>query len=221
MQLKVLIVDDERHLREMVARGIENMYVPLMAKDANAAYKILEQESIDLCIVDVTMPVEDGFSLCDAIKSNYDIPVIMLTARSELNDKRQAFEAGTDDYVTKPFEMEELLFRMKAVLGRYNKGQKIELGNVHMNPDAYEIEISGELLYLPRKEFELLYILCSLYPKVATREQLIERVWGYDFEGDERTIDVHIKRLRKRLLSTGATLQIATVRGIGYKVQDV
>jgi len=217
----LLIVDDEKALREMVAEGTGTFYETHTAVDAMDAIDVLEENTIDLAIVDVTMPGMNGFELCARIKEEYEIPVIMLTARSALNDKRQAFQAGTDDYVTKPFEMEELLFRINAVLARYGSRDVLELGNVTVIESEYAVEVDGQDMYFPRKEFELLNTLVKNYPNVLTRDQLIETVWGYDFDGDERTVDVHVKRIRKRLKQVNSRIEIDTVRGVGYKVSDV
>lgn len=217
----LLIVDDEKALREMVAEGTGTFYETHTAVDAMDAIDVLEENTIDLAIVDVTMPGMNGFELCARIKEEYEIPVIMLTARSALNDKRQAFQAGTDDYVTKPFEMEELLFRINAVLARYGSRGVLELGNVTVIESEYAVEVDGQEMYFPRKEFELLNTLVKNYPNVLTRDQLIETVWGYDFDGDERTVDVHVKRIRKRLKQVNSRIEIDTVRGVGYKVSDV
>lgn len=221
MKPTILIVDDEKNIREMVIHGLSDFTV-IGARDAGEAMTLLDAGDIDLCVVDVMMPGTNGFLLCDDIKNFYQKPVIMLTARSELNDKRQAFEAGSDDYVTKPFSTEELQFRIKAVLSRYHvTSELMKLGNVVVNPEIYTVDINGQSLYLPRKEFELLRTLIQQHPRVAPRDELITQVWGYDYEGDERTIDVHIKRLRKRLAAVDASVEIMTVRGIGYKVQHV
>lgn len=217
----LLIVDDEKALREMVAEGTGTFYETHTAVDAMDAMDVLEENTIDLAIVDVTMPGMNGFELCARIKEEYEIPVIMLTARSALNDKRQAFQAGTDDYVTKPFEMEELLFRINAVLARYGSRDVLELGNVTVIESEYAVEVDGQDMYFPRKEFELLNTLVKNYPNVLTRDQLIETVWGFDFDGDERTVDVHVKRIRKRLKQVNSCIEIDTVRGVGYKVSDV
>lgn len=217
----LLIVDDEKAFREMVAEGTGTFYETHTAVDAMDAIDVLEENTIDLAIVDVTMPGMNGFELCARIKEEYEIPVIMLTARSALNDKRQAFQAGTDDYITKPFEMEELLFRINAVLARYGSRDVLELGNVTVIESEYAVEVDGQDMYFPRKEFELLNTLVKNYPNVLTRDQLIETVWGYDFDGDERTVDVHVKRIRKRLKQVNSHIEIDTVRGVGYKVSDV
>ena len=219
MKKKILVVDDERAIRETVMNGLNRLYDVVGAENADEAHGILENQTIHLCVVDVMMPGQDGFSLCKDIKSFYNIPVIMLTARSALNDKRIAFSSGSDDYLTKPFEVEELMFRIEAILKRYDiNNEAITLGNVTIDEATYEVMIDSEVIYLPNKEFMLLHYLMKTYPKVASRETLIEAIWGYDFDGDERTVDVHIKRIRRRLESYDTTLEIQTIRGVGYKV---
>ena len=148
----------------------------------------------------------------------------MLTARDALSDKERAFLTGTDDYVTKPFEVEELMFRIRSVLRRYQKNAdtEIQLGNLTLNQAYLEIAVDQKRMNLPNKEFTLLFLLASQPKQVFSRELLIEKIWGFDYEGDERTVDVHVKRLRKRLDKLGANVAIKTVRGLGYKVvQDV
>lgn len=223
MKNKILIVDDEQSIRNQVVEGfIKHHYEVYSAGSGEAALKVLENEKIDLCIVDIMMPGMNGFELCETIKESHQLPVIMLTARDALGDKRIAFEAGSDDYVTKPFEFEEVLFRANAILKRYNLDiTSIKIGNVELDQDTYELHIQQDTLYLPRKEFELLYYLVKHHPNIATREQLIEAIWGLDFEGDERTVDVHIKRIRKRLENYDTQMEIVTVRGVGYKVHHV
>ncbi|MFC6119392.1 response regulator transcription factor [Macrococcoides bohemicum] len=223
MKNKILIVDDEQSIRNQVVEGfIKHHYEVFSAESGEVALKVLENEKIDLCVVDIMMPGMNGFELCETIKESYQLPVIMLTARDALGDKRIAFETGSDDYVTKPFEFDELLFRANAILKRYNLDiTSIKIGNVELDQDTYELHIHQDTLYLPRKEFELLYYLVKHQPNIATREQLIEAIWGLDFEGDERTVDVHIKRIRKRLENYDTQMEIVTVRGLGYKVHHV
>lgn len=223
MKNKILIVDDEQSIRNHVVEGfVKNHYEVFSADSGEAALTVLETENVDLCVVDIMMPGMNGFELCTTIKESYQIPVIMLTARDALGDKRVAFKAGSDDYVTKPFEIEELLFRSNAILKRYNLDiSSLKIGNVELDQNTYELHIKQDTLYLPRKEFELLYYLVKHHPNIATREQLIEAIWGLDFEGDERTVDVHIKRIRQRLENYDAQMEIVTVRGVGYKVHHV
>ena len=166
----------------------------------------------------------NGFELCKTLKEDYDIPVIMLTARDALSDKERAFLSGTDDYVTKPFEVKKLLFRIKAVLRRYqiNAESELKLGNLTLNQPYMEISVDAKTINLPNKEFQLLFLLVSNPKHIFTRNDIIEKIWGFDYEGDDRTVDVHIKRLRQKLSRLGASISIHTVRGQGYKVnQDV
>lgn len=219
--VNILIVDDEKSLRDTVASKLKPTYTPFLAEDAMQAFDILQDKNIHLAVVDVMMPYMDGFELCKNIKEDYDIPVIMLTARSELYDKREAYQAGTDDYMTKPFEPEELKFRIEAVLSRYGTNTDMTIGNVKLDSNAYLVDVESETLYFPRKEFELLEQLFINYPNVCSRYILIEEVWGFDFEGDERTVDVHVKRIRKRLSIVNSGIEIKTVRGIGYQIHEL
>ncbi|UBH22457.1 response regulator transcription factor [Macrococcus armenti] len=223
MQNNILVVDDEAAIRREVKEGfLRHGFQVYDASNGDEAIELLDNESVDLCIVDIMMPGIDGFKLCEQIKQDYALPVIMLTARDALGDKRIAFQAGSDDYVTKPFEIEEVIFRAQAILKRYEKSvEKVKFGKLTIDAESYEVTMEDEALYIPRKEFELLYYLVRHYPKVATREQLIEEIWGFDFDGDERTVDVHVKRIRKRLGAFDSGVEIQTVRGVGYKVHHV
>ncbi|RIM18484.1 DNA-binding response regulator, partial [Staphylococcus cohnii] len=189
---------------------------------AEDALSYLESNLVDIAIVDIMMGGMSGFELCKILKEDYDMPVIMLTARDALSDKEQAYLTGTDDYVTKPFEVKELIFRIKAVLKRYNinANSEITIGNLTLNQAYLELQTDSKTMNLPNKEFQLLFILASHPRQVFNRDDLIEKIWGFDYEGDERTVDVHIKRLRKRLEKLEASVTIHTVRGLGYKVDD-
>ncbi|WP_323702621.1 response regulator transcription factor [Mammaliicoccus sp. Dog046] len=216
-----LVVDDDRFILNDLKREIEKENIHVVTSDSGEdALSVMEHEYIDIAIVDVMMPGIDGFELCQLLKESYDIPVIMLTARDELSDKENAFLSGTDDYVTKPFEIKELIFRIKAVLRRFqiNTMKEVKVGNTIVNTTEMEISVNQKSMHLPKKEFTLIELLTRNEDKVLSRDKMIEIVWGLDFEGDERTLDVHIKRLRKRLLSLGSDITIKTVRGVGYKV---
>lgn len=191
------------------------------AKDGNEASLILEKERIHLAVVDIMMPFKNGLDLCKEIRDQYDLPVILLTAKDQLIDKEKGYFAGTDDYLVKPFEPRELLFRIKALLRRYLmvNSESISLNQTVIDRKSYEVRIMGNTLLLPLKEFELLAQLGSFPDQVFTREQLIELVWGTDFEGDDRTVDVHIKRLRERFAGRTDDFVITTVRGLGYKLE--
>lgn len=218
--ITVLIVDDDPHIRELLRFYLRREgYQALEAEDGKKALIVLEKEHIHLAIVDIMMPNMDGYELCKEIRQFYDIPVMMLTAKGEIIDKEKAFLAGTDDYVVKPFEPEEVLFRMKALLRRFHmiNQEEIRLGQTVIDRKSYEVHTQGKVIILPLKEFELFAQLASFPNRIFTREQLIELVWGIDFIGNDRTVDVHIKRLRERFSKDDFTIQ--TVRGIGYKIE--
>lgn len=222
--ITILTVDDDPHIRELLKLYLNKEgYRTIEACDGEEALKRLETDQIHLAIVDIMMPYVDGYELCKEIRDFYDIPVIMLTAKGEINDKEKAFIAGTDDYIVKPFEPKEVLFRVKALLRRFQmiNQEIIYLGKTKINRKSYEIESQGRTMILPLKEFELLAQLASYPSRVFSREQLIDLVWGNDFEGNDRTIDVHIKRLRERFRNekTVPDFTIETVRGLGYKIE--
>jgi len=220
--ITILTVDDDTHIRELLKLYLQKEgYRVVEAADGEAAIKILEKEQVHLAIVDIMMPHMDGYELCEELRDFYDIPVIMLTAKNELQDKEKAYVAGTDDYVIKPFEPKEIVFRVKALLRRFNmiNQEVIHLGNIVINRKSYEIESQGRTMILPLKEFELLAQLASYPDRTFSREQLIELVWGHDFTGNDRTVDVHIKRLRERFPESESQFSIRTVRGLGYKME--
>lgn len=167
------------------------------------------------------MPHKDGFQLCEEIRKYYDIPIILLTAKDQLVDKEKGYSVGTDDYLTKPFEPKELLFRIKALLRRYQmvNVEKIVINEITINRKSFEVNCHGKVFMLPLKEFELLSQLASYPERTFSREELIQFIWGADFEGDDRTVDVHIKRLRERFSDYKDDFQIKTVRSVGYKLE--
>ncbi|WP_425436684.1 response regulator transcription factor [Paenibacillus donghaensis] len=220
----MLVSDDDRHIRTLLKHVLtRDGYLVTEAADGQEAKLRLKQHTVDLAVVDVMMPHVDGLELCQFIRENYDIPVILLTARQQLSDKEAGYLHGTDDYVTKPFEPEELLFRIKALFRRYSiaSDDKIRLNSLVIDRRNYELQRGSEVLLLPVKEFELLAQLAQYPGRLFTRSELIELVWGADYEGDERTVDVHIKRLRQRFQDDTADFIIRTVRGIGYKLEVV
>lgn len=215
-----LVVDDDKFILNDLKREIEREHISVITSlSGEEALEVVEHKYIDIAVVDIMMPGMDGFELCQILKDIFDIPVIMLTARDELSDKENAFLAGTDDYVTKPFEIKELIFRIKAVLRRFkiNSSNELQIGNTHINSVDMEITINQKTMLLPKKEFALLDYLMRNKDKVLQRDKIIEVVWGIDFEGDEQTLDVHIKRIRKRLEKLESDVLIKTVRGVGYK----
>jgi two-component system, OmpR family, response regulator len=216
----ILIVDDDMIILNLINIQLTNQgYTVVQAKDGIEALEILKKVTCDLAVVDVMMPFMDGFELTREIRKQYKIPVLLLTAKSQIEDKEQGFLAGTDDYLVKPFEPKELLFRIKALLRRYNNQIEqsiIRIGNTTINKKSYEVQIGNRTMLLPLKEFELLNYLFSNPKQVFSREHLIEQIWGMDYVGDDRTVDVHIKRLRERFSKLSNDFQIKTVRGVGY-----
>jgi two-component system, OmpR family, response regulator len=219
----ILIVDDDINILNLVHIHLSNQgYQVFQAKNGMEALEIFKKEPCHLAIVDVMMPYMDGYALTSEIRKKFDIPVILLTAKNQIEDKEQGFQAGTDDYLVKPFEPKELSFRIKALLRRYDKQADeflLSIGNTIINKKSYEVQIGNRTLLLPLKEFELLTYLVSNPKQVFSREHLIEQIWGLNFEGDERTVDVHIKRLRERFSSLTDDFKINTVRGVGYLLE--
>lgn len=219
--IHILLADDDEHMRQLVRHYLQlEGYVVHEAEDGEEASGLLAKQHIHLAVVDIMMPHKDGYEVCEEIRSYYDFPIILLTAKDQLEDKEKGFLAGTDDYVTKPFEPKELIFRIKALLRRYEvvNEKMIVLNNTSIDRKSYEVHCSGRLLILPMKEFELLAQLASYPGRIFTREELIHLIWGADFNGDNRTIDVHVKRVRERFEYTDDFV-ITTVRGVGYKLE--
>ncbi|MCS0652485.1 response regulator transcription factor [Cytobacillus firmus] len=221
--INILIVDDDINIINLVDVHLSGAgYKVYKAQDGIKALSILSKNKINLAVVDVMMPYMDGFSLTRNIRQEYDIPVVLLTAKNHIEDKEKGFQSGTDDYIVKPFEPKELLFRIQALMRRYNKNHDesiIRTGNTTINKNSYEVQIGERTIFLPLKEFELLYVFISNPMQVFSREQLIEQIWGMDYEGDERTVDVHVKRLRDRFSKLTDDFTIKTVRGIGYLLE--
>lgn len=219
---KLLIVDDDPHIRELVRHFLKQEGFDVYeAGDGAEALNILETVKTELVVLDIMMPNMDGWQLCRELREHNDIPVLMLTALGETAQKVKGFELGTDDYLVKPFEPAELIVRIRALLKRYRiaASQTVQIGNLLLDRKTYEIALDGQSLTLPPKEFELLFKLASYPGKTISREQLIEDIWGYDFEGNERTVDVHINRLRERFPEESHAFKISTVRGLGYRLE--
>ncbi|MBC2245042.1 response regulator transcription factor [Listeria booriae] len=221
---RILVVDDDPHIRQLVGHHLraEGFHV-LEAENGVHAETLLNEDQVHLAIVDLMMPEMDGLELCQRMRADYpEIPVIMLTAKDALLDKAQGFEAGTDDYVTKPFEPQELIFRVRALLRRYNQASevKIKIGDITIDQKSYTITAGNRELMIPIKEFELLYQLASYPNRTFTREELIERIWKRDYDGSDRTVDVHIKRLRDHFDEKVDGVRIVSIRGIGYKLEE-
>ncbi|MED4077826.1 response regulator transcription factor [Lysinibacillus fusiformis] len=220
--MKILVVDDDVHILQLVNIYLtKEGYQVLRAENAQQALALLNGNLPDLAIVDVMMPGMDGFTLTETLTQDYDIPVLLLTAKGELEDKERGFLAGSDDYVVKPFEPKELLFRIAAILRRLDKKNQItiQVGHLVIDRRSFEVIIGEETLILPLKEFELLALLASRPNQVFTRSYIMEQVWGYDYDGDEQTLNTHVKRVRERLNRFDTGVEIITVRGVGYKLE--
>ncbi|MEJ8543948.1 response regulator transcription factor [Brevibacillus borstelensis] len=219
---KLLIVDDDPHIRELVRVFLQNEGFDILeAADGRDALAVMESDQADLVVLDIMMPHMDGWELCRELRRHYDIPLLMLTAKGETAQKIKGFELGTDDYLVKPFEPAELVVRVKALLKRYRiaASHTVQAGSLQLNRKTFEIGMGGKSLTIPPKEFELLFKLASYPGQTISREQLIEQIWGYDFEGNERTVDVHINRLRERFPEPECGFLIRTVRGLGYRLE--
>ena len=220
---KILIVDDDPYIRELVVVLLGNCgFEVCEAKDGQDALEKMLNENPGLVVVDIMMPNMDGYELCRHLRKYYEnLPVLMLTAKAELSAKVKSFELGADDYLIKPFEGEELIARVKALLRRYKieASQVVNIGKLTI--DRVSFSVMGDDLKedIPMKEFELLFKLAGFPGRTFSREQLIEDIWGYDFEGNERTLDVHISRLRDRFPTEKYGFKITTVRGLGYRLE--
>lgn len=215
---KILIADDDPNIRELVCVHLKNSGFDVVeAKDGRDALEKMDGAP-DLAVIDLMMPNMDGYELCKRLRQYYEnLPVLMLTAKGDLGSKAKGFEVGTDDYLTKPFEGEELVMRVKALLRRYKieSSQLIQIGSVAIDRNSFTV--NGE--DIPRKEFELLFKLAGFPGRTFSRDSLIEDIWGYHFDGNERTLDVHIGRLRERFPAEISGFRIVTVRGLGYRLE--
>lgn len=220
--MKILVVDDDLHIQRLVSIHLtKEGYHVLKASDADEALRLLEEERVDLAIVDVMMPGMNGFDLTKILTEDLSIPVILLTAKGQLEDKEKGFHSGTEDYIVKPFEPKELLFRVQVILRRYERSMRDEIvmGNTSINRKTFEVVINQETLILPLKEFEILYTLMGRANKVTSRGLLIEEIWGLEEEGTELRLNTHMNRIRDRLKKHGSSVEIHTVRGVGYRLE--
>lgn len=223
---RVLVVDDDKNICEIVRLYLDKEgFEVIIANDGQTAIDLFKQKTPSVVVLDVMLPKMDGFQVCREIRRVSNIPIIMLTAKGETFDKVLGLELGADDYMVKPFENKELVARIKAILRRYdpkdNSDKEIVYPNIIINLTNYELKINGASVDIPPKELELLYFLATNPNKVFTREQLLETVWGFDYFGDSRTVDVHVKRLREKLELAGEnqSWQLKTVWGVGYKFE--
>lgn len=219
----ILVIDDDINICELIRLYLEKEgYDVKTVNDGTKALKEFTEYAPSLVLLDIMLPGKDGWTVCREIRKLSNIPIIMLTAKGETFDKVLGLELGADDYVVKPFETKELIARIKAVLRRYeNKEvlQEIVYPNLVINKSDYTLRVNGKNVEVPPKELELIFHLATNPNKVFTRDQLLEQVWGFDFFGDSRTVDVHVKRLREKLENTNQNWQLKTVWGVGYKFE--
>ena len=225
MGCKILVADDDNNICELLKIYLENEgYEVVTANDgvkAISSFKIYEP---DLILLDIMMPRKDGWQVCREIREISSKPIIMVTARGEVFDKVLGLELGADDFITKPFDTKEVAARVKAVLRRYSghdndDSEVIRFDNLEISLQKYELKLAGKVVDIPPKELELLYFLTSNYNRVFTRDQLLDKVWGFDYLGDSRTVDVHVKRLREKLEGRSDKWTLKTVWGVGYKFE--
>ena len=226
MAVSVLIVEDDKNIAELLQMYLEKEgYAVTVAHDGGAGLSKFRAIKPDLVLLDVMMPVMDGWGVCKAIRAESQTPVIMLTAKGETDDKVTGLRTGADDYITKPFEMKEVLARIEAVLRRSGNSvtkkndRRLVFDKLVIDMDSFELTVDGKKVDTPPKEMELLFHLASSPNRVYTRNQLLDEVWGFDYFGDSRTVDVHIKRLREKLEGVSDKWGLKTVWGVGYKFE--
>ena len=223
MPKKILIVEDEANIRELLRLYLEREgYAVIEAENGVEGIKLWKSEKPDMLLLDVMMPVMDGWAVCKEIRAESDVPIIMLTAKGETADRVSGLEMGADDYIVKPLEMPEVIARVRAVFRRMapdDAPEKLTFDNLVIDKQAYDLVIKGKRVDAPPKAIELLYYLASSPNRVFTRAQLLDDVWGFDYFGDTRTVDVHIKRLREKLEGVSDKWEVKTVWGVGYKFE--
>ncbi|WP_369297318.1 response regulator transcription factor [uncultured Neglectibacter sp.] len=224
---KILIVDDDTNICELLRLYIEKEgFTAFLAHDGEAALKMFDSVNPDLILLDIMLPGLDGWQVCREIRKKSDCPIIMLTAKGEVFDRVLGLDLGADDYVVKPFETKEVVARIKAVLRRsaqsedkQSEKKEVSYENLTINLTNYELKVKGVQVDTPPKEMELIYHLASNPNRVFTRDQLLDEVWGFDYYGDSRTVDVHVKRLREKLEGVSDKWALKTVWGVGYKFE--
>ncbi|KYP81727.1 response regulator transcription factor [Ferroacidibacillus organovorans] len=227
MSQKLLVVDDEESIRTLVRYNlVQAGFDVTLAEDGEAGFQQIQQDTFDLLILDLMMPGMSGLEICKRMRQMHkDTPIIMLTARGEEIDRVLGLEMGADDYITKPFSPRELVARVRAVLRRKGEGEReqeqqeiFQVGTVRLDVSRYEVTVDGKLIDLTPREFDLLYFLLQHTDRVVSRDQLLDRVWGYDYAGDTRLVDVHVSHLREKIeRDPKSPRYIKTVRGVGYK----
>lgn len=224
---KILVVDDDNNICELLRLYLEkNGFLVITCADGEHAIELEKREKPSLVLLDIMLPKFDGWQVCREIRKNSDVPIIMITAKNETFDKILGLELGADDYISKPFDTKEVVARVKAVLRRTNLVSKIKTDEVQydklvINITNYELVVDGTKIDTPPKELELIYHLASNPNRVYTRDQLLDEVWGFDYYGDSRTVDVHVKRLREKLENVSDNWSLKTVWGVGYKFEVV
>lgn len=221
---KILVVEDSREINEIIKLYLEKTgYKVFSALDGQQALDIFKIEKVDLIILDIMLPKIDGWGVCRAIKKDSNVPIIMLSAKGDTYDKVLGLELGADDYMTKPFEPKELMARVKAVLRRTTNSKEekniITIYDLVINRDEFLVHVGEEIVKMPPKEFELLFYLATQKNSVVTRERVLEKIWGYDYFGDTRTVDVHVKRIRNKIEKENAKYSIKSIWGVGYKFE--
>ena len=222
---KALIIEDDSNIAELIRLYLEkDGFTVRIAGDGGTGVAEAKVFEPDLIMLDIMLPVMDGWAVCSTIRKTSSVPIIMLTAKGETFDKVNGLEMGADDYIVKPFEVKELLARVHAVLRRYASpnevgSRKLTFDKLVINLDSYELIVNGKKVDTPPKELELLYLLAATPNRVYTRNQLLDEVWGFDYFGDSRTVDVHIKRIREKLEGVSDKWSLKTVWGVGYKFE--
>lgn len=228
MSNKILVVDDDLNICELLKLYLENEgYTAYVANDGKTAVDMFNDKLPDLVLLDIMLPKMDGWQVCREIRKISSVPIIMLTAKGETFDKVLGLELGADDYVTKPFDSKEVMARIKAVLRRSkgegdnaaNEKKVVKYDKLEINIENYELKVDGKVVDTPPKELELIYHFASNPNRVYTRDQLLDEVWGFDYYGDSRTVDVHVKRLREKLEGVSDKWSLKTVWGVGYKFE--
>ena len=224
MARNILVVEDDHNISDLIHMYlVKEGFDVRIAADGGKAVEEFQKQAPDLILLDIMLPVMDGWSVCAKIRETSKVPIIMLTAKSEVFDRIQGLEMGADDYIVKPFEMKELLARINAVLRRTeipnDTSKKLTFDKLVINLDSYELIVDGTKIDTPPKELELLYHLAATPNRVYTRNQLLDEVWGFDYLGDSRTVDVHIKRLREKVENVSDQWALKTVWGVGYKFE--
>ena len=223
--IKIMVVDDDQNIGELLRLYLEKEgFTAVVMPDGEAALAAFDAEKLDLILLDVMMPRLDGWQVCREIRKKSQCPIIMVTAKGEVFDRVLGLELGADDYIVKPFETKEVIARIKAVLRRSGindarRARVVEYEGLSINMETYELRVGGKVIDTPPKEMELIYHLASNPNRVYTRDQLLDEVWGFEYYGDSRTVDVHVKRLREKLDGVSDQWNLKTVWGVGYKFE--